>query len=206
MHQHNTNPGEANNKNAAATQPLTIATLTRRPKGGKHHAKPTKQAAHGAGQNTTSPNPTMPAGRRHRPRQPKPSITQLRRRHTNTKRRAHPGHSTTKPTPDRPPSARPKQQPVNATGCARAGLPTVHLTQHTASTRRQTTAGNITRRVVQRPTRARPTNTETSRTTTRTTSDRASACCSAKEPTPNKPTMRPPTQPCTNKTTAVART
>ena len=44
-----------------------------------------------------------------------------------------------------------------------------------------------------------PTNTETSMATKRTTSDRAGARCSAKEPMPNKPTMRRLTRPCTNK-------
>ena len=43
-------------------------------------------------------------------------------------------------------------------------------------------------------------------TATRTTSDRASARCSAKEPTPNKPTMRRLRQRCTNKTAAAATT
>ena len=188
----------ANNTKAAATQPPTKATLTHRLKGGEDNAKPTKKAAHDDGQNTTSPNPTMPAGTRPRQRHPKPSTTWLRRRQTNTTRRAHPDHSTTKHTPDRPPSTRHKQQRLNATGCARAGLPTVQLTQHTVSTRRQLTTGNVTRCVVQRPTRAQPTNTETGMTTTRTTSDRASDRCSAKTPTPNKPTMRWPRQPCTD--------
>ena len=176
------------------------ATKTRRPKRGKDDAQPTKQAAHGASQTTTSPNSTIPAGRQHRQRQPKPSTTQLRQRHTNTMRRAHPDHSTIKPTPNRPPSTRPKQQCLNAAGGARAGPPTVHLTQITASTRCQTTTGNVTRRVVQRQTRAQPTNTETCMTTTRTRSDRASAI----EPTPNKPAMRRLRQPCTNKTAAAA--
>ena len=146
----------------------------------------------------------MHAGRRHRRRQPKRSTTRLRGRHTNTMRRAHPHQSTRKPPPDRPPSTRLKQQSLSATGCARAGLPTVHLTQNTASTRRQTTTGNVTRRVVQRPTRTQPTNSETGMTTTRTTSDRASTRCPAKEPTPNKPTMRSLRQLCTNKTAAAA--
>ena len=193
-----------NNTNAAAIQRPTKATLTRRPKGGEDEAEPTKQAAHGAGQMTTSPSPTMPAGRRPRRRQPKASTIRLRRRHTNTMRRAHTDHSTTKHTPDRPPSTRRKQQRLNATSCARAGLPTVHLTQHTASTRRHTTTGNVTPRVVQRPTRVQPTNTKTGMTTTQTTSDRTSDCCSAKEPTPNKPTMRWLRQPCANKTAAAA--
>ena len=204
------NKVRANNTNATATQPPTKATLTRRPKGGEDDAEPTKQAAHGAGQNTTSPSPTMPASRRPRRQKPKPSTTRLRRQHTNTMRRAHPDHSTTKHTPDSPPSTRLKQQRLNATSCARAGLPTVHLTQHTASTRPQTTAGNVERRVttrvVQRLTRAQPTDTKTGMTTTRTTTDSASDCCSAKEPMPNKPTMRWIRQPCTNKTAAAAMT
>ena len=131
----------------------------------------------------------MLAGRRHRRRQPKPSTTRVRRRHTNTMRRAHPDHSTMKSMPDRPPSTKPKQQRLNKTGCARTGLPTVHLTQRTASTRRQTTTDNVTQRVVQRPTRAQPTNTKTFITTTRTTSDHTSARCSVEDPTPNKATM-----------------
>ena len=48
-----------------------------------------------------------------------------------------------------------------------------------------------------------PTNTETGMTTT--TCDRASACCSVKEPTANKPTMRRLRQRCTNTTTAQPR-
>ena len=156
--------------------------------------------------NIISPNPTMPAGRRHRRRQPTPSTTRLRRRHTDSMRRARPDRSTTKPTPDRPTSTRPQRQQLNAAGCARAGLPTVNLTQNAKSTQRQTTTGYVTRRVVQGRTRAQSTNTETGMTTTRTTSDRASACCSNKEPMPKKPTMRRLRQPCTNKTAAGATT
>ena len=200
------NKVRANNTKAAATQPPTKATLTHRRRGGEDNAEPTKQAMHGPGQNTTSPNPTMPAGRRPRQRQLKPSTTWLRRRHTNTMCRAHPDHSTAKHTPDGPLFTRHKQERLNATGCALAGLLTAQLTRHTVSTRRQTTTGNVTRRVVQRPTRAQPTNTETGMTTSGTTSDRASDRCSAKTPTPNKPTMRWPGQSCTNKPAAAATT
>ena len=192
------NKVRASNTNATATQPPTKATLTRRPKGGEDEAEPTEHAAHGAGQNTTSPDQTLPAGRWPRP----PRLDDG----TPTQCAWHTLITAQRNTPDRPPSTRPKQKRLNATGCARAGLPTVHLTQHTASTRRQTTAGNVAQRVVQRPTRAQRTNTETGMTTTRTTSDRASNRCSAKEPTPNKPTMRWPRQPCTNKTAAAATT
>ena len=63
----------------------------------------------------------------------------LRRRRTNTKRRAHPGRSTMTPASDVPAMARPRPQRLTKTGCAHAGLHTEDPTSHTSSTRQPRT-------------------------------------------------------------------
>ena len=79
---------------------------------------------------------------------------------TNTTRQAQPGHSTTNHTPNRPTTRQPRQQRLNATGCAHAGLGTVNPTHNrSCSTRRPSTTSNPTRRVEHRPATAQPTKT-----------------------------------------------
>ena len=126
----------------------------------------------------------------------------LRQLQTNTTRRARPGRSTTNTTSDRRAATLPRQQRLDATGFAPAGIRTGNPTQNTSSTRCVRTTSSQTRQDKHRPTKAQPNNTETAEATIRTTSGGASAGRSAKKPTAKKLTIRQLAQPCTIATAA----
>ena len=133
----------------------------------------------------------------HAPPRGGPSIStavrvRLRRRRTNTTRRAHLSRSTTKLTPDMPGKTRLRKPQLTKTGCAHAGLCTRNTSQNTSSTQQPRT------RECRQP-HTRPNGKQTGHKAAKTTVHQPNRCRNnnptinrphASRPTPNQPGMQ----------------